>query len=666
MPATPPPQSTNEDTALTFNTTNNKISISDVDANPTSSLKVTLSVPNGTLTLNGTSGLSFATGDGTNDANMTFTGTLSNINTALNGMSFTPNANYFGPSLLTITTDDQGNTGTGGAKSDSDPVQIFVTPVDDNPVAVNDTKTVAEDDPATTINVLANDTDVDGGPKTIASVTQPINGTVAITNGGNDLTYKPNANYCNGGSPTDNFTYTLNGGSTATVAVTVTCVNDVPVAEADSYNTDEDNTLNVDAPGVLDNDTDADDGDSLTATKIDGPAHGTLTLNADGSFEYTPDANYNGPDSFTYKANDGTADSNTATVNIDVTAVNDKPTADDQSVTTDEDVDKTITLTGSDIDEGDNLTYDVVDSPQHGTLSGTGAPRTYTPNADYNGPDSFTYKVNDGTVDSDTATVNIDVKAVNDAPVAEDQEVTTDEDIAKEVTLSASDVDEGDNLSYTIVSEPQHGTLSGTGANLTYTPDENYNGSDSFTYKANDGTTDSNTATVDITVNAVNDAPVAEDQLITTDEDIAKDVTLDASDVENDNLTYEIVDSPQHGTLSGTGAPRTYTPDPDYFGEDSFTYKANDGTADSNVAKVSITVNAVNDAPVAKEDSYDVDEDNTLTVDGPGVLSNDEDVDNTAAELKAVLVSGPAHGTLMLNDNGSFEYKPNADFFGDG
>ena len=97
---------------------------------------------------------------------------------------------------------------------------------------------------ATAINVLANDTDVDGGPKTIQSVTQPTNGTVAITNNGTDLTYKPNANYCNGGSPTDDFTYTLNGGSTATVAVTVTCVDDDPVPTNDSGASDADTALN--------------------------------------------------------------------------------------------------------------------------------------------------------------------------------------------------------------------------------------------------------------------------------------------------------------------------------------------------------------------------------------------------------------------------------------
>jgi VCBS repeat-containing protein len=137
--------------------------------------------------------------------------------------TYTPAADYNGPDSFTYKANNGGTSNSNTAT-----VNITVNAVDDNPVAVNDTKTVLEDADATTIDVLANDTDIDGGPKTIASVTQPANGTVVITNGGSDLTYKPNANYCNDGSPTDDFNYTLNGGSEAKVSVTVTCVNDTP------------------------------------------------------------------------------------------------------------------------------------------------------------------------------------------------------------------------------------------------------------------------------------------------------------------------------------------------------------------------------------------------------------------------------------------------------
>ena len=204
------------------------------------------------------------------------------------------------------------------------------------------------------------------------------------------------------------------------------------------------------------------------------------------------------------------------------------PVAQNQDVSTNEDTAKSITLTATDAN-GDSLTFSVVSGPTNGTLTGTAPDLTYTPNANYNGPDSFTFKANDGQVDSNTATVSITVTPVNDAPVANGQSVTTNEDTAKAITLSASDVD-GNGLTFTVVTEPTNGTLSGTAPNLTYTPNANYNGPDSFTFKANDGTEDSNTATVSITVTPVNDAPVANGQSVTTNEDTAKAITLAASD----------------------------------------------------------------------------------------------------------------------------------------
>ncbi len=155
-------------------------------------------------------------------------------------------------------------------------------------MAVNDTATVAEDSGASAIAVLANDTDPDGGPKTIASVTQPANGSVAITGGGSGLTYTPNANYCNNGSPTDNFTYTLNGGSTATVAVTVTCVEDNPTAVDDTRTVVEDSGAS--AIAVLANDTDPDGGPKTIAS-VTQPANGSVAITGGGSgLTYTPNA----------------------------------------------------------------------------------------------------------------------------------------------------------------------------------------------------------------------------------------------------------------------------------------------------------------------------------------------------------------------------------------
>jgi hypothetical protein len=179
----------------------------------------------------------------------------------------------------------------------------------------------------------------------------------------------------------------------------------------------------------------------------------------------------------------------------------------------------------------------------------------------------------------------------NHTPVADNQSITTNEDTAKAITLTANDVD-GNTLTYSIVASPAHGTLSGTSPNVTYTPAANYNGSDSFTFKANDGMANSNIATVSIAVNAVNDAPVANSQSVTTNQNTAKAITLTANDVDGNTLTYSIVTSPAHGTLSGTPPNVTYTPATNYNGPDSITFKANDGTGDSNIATISITVSS--------------------------------------------------------------------------
>ena len=288
-------------------------------------------------------------------------------------------------------------------------------------------------------------------------------------------------------------------------------MNDAPVAVADSYATNEDTVLTVPATGVLANDSDVD-GDPLASILVSGPAHGGLTLNANGSFTYTPNANYNGADSFTYKANDGLADSNVATVNITVNSVADAPVAVGDSYAVNEDAVLTVPATGvlaNDSDgDGDPLTSILVSGPAHGvlTLNPNGS-FTYTPNANYFGADSFTYKANDGLLDSGNATVSITVNPVNDAPVAVADSYATDFNTALIVTASGvlgndTDID-GDPLHVSAVTTgPAHGSLTlNANGSFTYTPDNGYVGADSFSYKANDGTMDSNIATVSLTVN---------------------------------------------------------------------------------------------------------------------------------------------------------------------
>jgi Concanavalin A-like lectin/glucanases superfamily/Bacterial Ig domain len=180
--------------------------------------------------------------------------------------------------------------------------------------------------------------------------------------------------------------------------------------------------------------------------------------------------------------------------------------------------------------------------------------------------------------------------ASNSPPVANNQAITLNKNTQQAITLSATDAN-NDPLTYTVVTQPTSGSLSGSAPNLTYNPNLDYVGPDSFTFKANDGTTDSNTATISITVQGpANDPPVANNQAVTTSKNIAKAITLTASDPNNDPLSYSIVTQPAHGTLTGTAPNLNYNPDTDYVGADSFTFKANDGIVDSNIATISITV----------------------------------------------------------------------------
>ena len=181
--------------------------------------------------------------------------------------------------------------------------------------------------------------------------------------------------------------------------------------------------------------------------------------------------------------------------------------------------------------------------------------------------------------------------AGNTPPVATARSITVNEDSSIDFDLWASDVDPNTTLTYSIATQPSKGAVSGgTGAGRTYAPNPNVNGSDSFTFKANDGTADSNTATVSITIAAVNDAPVANNRSVTTRRNRSVAFTITASDIDGNSLSYLIASLPTRGTLSGTPPNLIYTPSANYIGSDGFTFRAFDGIANSNLATVSITV----------------------------------------------------------------------------
>ncbi|MEM7707456.1 MAG: Ig-like domain-containing protein, partial [Pseudomonadota bacterium] len=426
------------------------------------------------------------------------------------------------------------------------------------------------------------------------------------------------------------------------------CANtNAPTAVDQSVVTDEDQNV----PVVLSaNDP---DGDSLTYTVLAAPTRGALA-GTPPALTYIPEQNFNGTDSLTFVASDGSNTSNVATVTLTVNPVNDPPMANSDAVSLNEDATANITLVASDLD-GDALSYEILSQPGSGTLTGSGPIFVYTPAANFFGTDSFSYLVSDGTANSSAETVSLSVISVNDIPIAIGASAVVDEDSSVVVSVSASDV-ESPSLNYVVSTPPSHGVVSGNGPDFSYTPNPGFSGSDSFSFVANDGLSDSVPALVSIVVNAVNDPPVAVDIAQTLNEDEPVSVVLSASDEDGDALTFALTSQPQHGELTGTSPNLTYTPDPDFNGVDSFTYQAFDGTVSSMGATVTLTVTAVNDLPLAQDDLINLAEDTTAMV---RLTASDADGDL----LTFAIVDAPANGTLV-GGGSDYDYTPGAGFSG--
>jgi VCBS repeat-containing protein len=387
--------------------------------------------------------------------------------------------------------------------------------------------------------------------------------------------------------------------------------NIAPVAIADTYSTNEDTQLTVSTPGVMSNDYDPDTGPgALSTTLVGDVTHGTLNLASNGGFTYNPDTDYYGLDSFTYKIFDGLDYSSTVSATITINNVNDAPIGVADSYNAQENTQLTISapgVLGNDIDNDgpSSLTAQLIGDVTQGTLSlATDGGFTYDPATDYIGPDSFTYQAYDGEYYTSTITVSINVLEVNDPPVAVADSYSTNEDtllnIAAPGALSNDyDPDSGpSSLTTNLVSDVTHGTLNlASDGGFTYDPDADYYGSDSFTYQAYDGQDYSNTVTVSLTINSINDPPTAIDDTASTTTGTNIDINILTNDYDIDGTidttTVVIQTDVSHGTTSvnPTTGIVTYNPDPGYTGTDSFTYTVKDNNnAESNTANVDITI----------------------------------------------------------------------------
>ena len=551
-------------------------------------------------------------------------------------LTYTPANNTTGSAVVTVSLSDDGGTANGGSDTSADETfTITVNAVDDPPIAVDDAETLSEDN-SVVIDVMANDTDIDGGPKSIDSVTQPAGGSVTITNGGADVTYQPNVNFCNDGSPTDDFTYTLTpGSSTATVAMTVTCINDAPIADNASATTNEDIAVTIALSG-----SDVD-GDTLDFAIATGPSNGSLgTVSSTGpttaEVTYTPAGDFNGSDSFTYRANDGTVDSALATVDITVDAVNDLPTASDDTLTVVAGSTATADVLANDDFGGDGpgtgaITIRTAPSDGVATVDDGGTPGdptddriAYTPDSGFAGSDSLVYAITDANGDTATATLAIMVESADaGTPAAGDDVLTVAADNTATADVLANDTFGSDGPgtgAIEIITAPSDGTASvddggtpddPTDDRIDYTPDAGFAGSDSLVYRIADADGDTAEATVSVTVNdTASGKPAVGDDVADVDEDDSVIIAVLANDDFGGDgagtTAAEIIGGADNGTATvddgGTPSDPTddtvaYEPADDFFGTDAFDYRITDADGDTARGTVQITVAPVNDAP---------------------------------------------------------------------
>ena len=590
---------------------------------------------------------------------------------------YTPDTNYFGPDSFTYRASD------GSLDSNIVAVNITITEVIPPPIAVSDTYSTNEGTPlivAAATGLLTNDSDPRSRPLTAVLSSGPSNGTLSLNSNGG-FTYTPITAYIG----TDSFTYRANNGTLNSNIVTVNLVvNEIippPIGVNDSYSTTENTALVISAAaGLLVNDSDPKSR-PLTAVLNTGPNKGTISLNPNGSFTYTPTAGSFGADSFTYRANNGSVNSSIVTVNLTVNEVIPPPVAVGNSYSTNESTALVVTaaagVLANDSDPRSRpLTAVISSSPSNGVLVlNANGSFTYTPTTGYFGADSFTYRANNGTLNSNIVTVNLTISEVIPPPVAAGDSYATNEGtvlvVAAATGVLVNDSDPRSRPLTAILSTgPTKGTLSmNTNGSFTYTPNLGYFGADSFSYRANNGSGNSNIVTVNLTVNEVIPPPVAAEDSYSTNESTALVVAAATGVLANDNdprsrpLTATLSTGPTKGTLSlNANGSFSYTPNAGYFGADSFTYRANNGTLNSSIVTVNLTVNEVIPPPVAVSDSYSTNESTALVVPSPGVLANDSDP--RSRPLTALLNTGPSNGTLALNANGSFTYTPASGYFG--
>ncbi|WP_169745657.1 beta strand repeat-containing protein [Sulfurovum lithotrophicum] len=708
---------------------------------------------------------------------------------AVGVITFTPDTNYNGlVSFPYVISDGKGATATANEN-------ITVNGVNDTPTSTPIADQTNADADTPSVNVSGNFSDPDGDTLTYSATGLPTGLSIDPNTGVISGTIDKSASQSGPYSVTVTAKDSSNASTSETFSWTVT--NPAPTANPDTGSTAEDTQLVVAATGVLGNDTDPD-GDTLSVTGYNVGANtatvgnplvlteGNLTIAADGSYTFDPAANFNGPvPAVTYAISDSNGGTSSSTLTITVTPQNDTPTSTPIADQTNADADTpSVNVSGNFSDpDGDTLTYSATGlptglsiDPNTGVISGTidksasqsgpysvtvtakdssnastsetfswtvtnpaptanpdtgstaedtqlvvaatgvlgndtdpdgdtlsvtgynvgantatvGNPLvltegnltiaadgsyTFDPAANFNGPvPAVTYAISDSNGGTSSSTLTITVTAVDDPTVVADDSATTEEDTPVDIDVLANDTDpEGTKSPVASVTDGEHGTVTiNPDGTVKYTPEENYNGTDTFTYTNEEG----NTATVTVTIDPVNDAPVAEDDSQSTPINTAVSVPVLNNDHDVDGDVLAIVDvntTDTNGTVTfDANGTVIFTPDTDFIGTTAFIYTISDGNGGTDMAVVIITVTDPQDpesnSVAAVADSASTD--NTASIDIP-VLNNDYDPEGDEFNLTTIITQ-PSNGTVSIEDNGTpndpsddyIIYDPNTGFVG--
>lgn len=611
---------------------------------------------------------------------------------------FLPEANYHGPASFSYSVTDQ--YGLSGSAS----VSLQLAAVDDAPVTQDEIASGDEDHTLlfTAASLLANDSDadtaIDGDMLRITRVGLAEHGQVFLQPDGT-VRFVPDANY-NGPAQ---FSYWVGDRNPASIAagegyetqssvrLTVLPVNDLPVVTGEVLASDEDIVLNINPALLLANDTDADTATTnaepaqvLAINAVGNAQHGSILLMPDGTLRFTPERDYFGAAGFSYTVDDGHGGQVVGQVVVNLAPVNDAPEVLGETVSFNEDEVQTLSQASllandSDVDNPPtDLRIVAVDNATHGavSLNPDGSIR-FVPDADYFGPAQFTYTVSDGVGGFTVGLASLDIAQVNDAPRLLGEAAALDEDTQARFTASAllandADVDNphGD-LTISDAGNASHGKVQVVAGEIVFTPDLNFNGSASFTYTVSDGVGGESQATVNLSFNPVNDAPVANSELVWGKRDVSYTLTQAAllandTDVESPQaLRITAISNVRHGaaTLDADGNVR-FTPAAGYAGRGSFDYVVQDPQGAASTATAQIDFSHVNVNPTATDDSFIGYEDMAFSIAQDQLLVNDSDADNLAADLRVTAVAGAQHGTVSLQADGTVRFVPDADFYG--